>query len=189
LTGLGFLAQALQQKLSCLGLTEAADAGQLNQLAARALTRTRVLARGLFPVELVSRGLVVALQELAVNIETLFKVTCSMRWNSPLQVRDSTIAEHLYRLVQEAISNAVKHGRASRISIEFRAGRGQPTLTVRDNGSGVSPLLDHRQGMGMRIMNYRARRIGAILDISPTPRGGTIVTCRLPQSALHPKQE
>src|SRR6185503_19602482 len=129
LTGLGFLAQALQQKLSCLGLTEAADAGQLNQLAARALTRTRVLARGLFPVELVSRGLVVALQELAVNIETLFKVTCSMRWNSPLQVRDSTIAEHLYRLVQEAISNAVKHGRASHISIEFRAGRGQPTLT------------------------------------------------------------
>jgi PAS domain S-box-containing protein len=189
LTGLGFLAQALQQKLGCLGLTEAADAGQLNQLAARALTRTRVLARGLFPVELASRGLVVALQELAVNIETLFKVTCSMRWNSPLRVRDSTIAEHLYRLVQEAISNAVKHGRASRISIEFRAGRGQPTLTVRDNGSGVSPLLEHLQGMGMRIMNYRARRIGATLDISPAPRGGTIVTCRLPQSALHPNAE
>jgi signal transduction histidine kinase len=186
LTGLGFLAQALQQKLSSRGIAEAAEAAQLNQLAARALTHTRVLARGLFPVELASKGLFVALRELALNIETLFKVSCSVRWNSPLQIRDSTVAEHLYRLVQEAISNAIKHGRASRICIQFRGGRGQPTLTVRDNGSGVSPLLEHLRGMGTRIMDYRARRIGATLAISPAPRGGTLVTCRLPPSALGP---
>ncbi|HXJ59780.1 MAG TPA: PAS domain S-box protein [Verrucomicrobiae bacterium] len=184
LTGLGFLAQALQQKLNGRGLAEAADAAQLNQLAARALTHTRVLARGLFPVELASKGLFVALQELALNIQTLFKVRCSVRWNSPLQIPDNTVAEHLYRLVQEAISNAIKHGRASRISIQFRAGRGQPTLTVRDNGSGVSPLLEHLGGMGTRIMDYRARRIGATLAITAAPRGGTVVTCRLPPATL-----
>jgi signal transduction histidine kinase len=187
LTGLGFLAQALQQQLTRRGLAEAADAAQINQLAARALKHTRVLARGLFPVELASKGLFVALQQLAQDVQTLFKITCSVRWNSPLHIRDSAVAEHLYRLVQEAISNAIKHGHASRISIQFRAGRGQPALIVRDNGGLVCPPSEPLRGMGLRIMDYRARRIGATVAIRAVPRGGTVVTCSLPPSALHPK--
>jgi PAS domain S-box-containing protein len=187
LTGLGFLAQALQQQLARRGLAEAADAAQINQLAARALKHTRILARGLFPVELASKGLFVALQQLAQDVQTLFKITCSVRWNSPLHIRDSAVAEHLYRLVQEAISNAIKHGHASRISIQFRVSRGQPALIVRDNGGLVWPPSEPLQGMGLRIMDYRARRIGATVAIRAVPRGGTVVTCSLPPSALHPK--
>jgi signal transduction histidine kinase len=112
-------------------------------------------------VELASKGLFVALQQLAQDVQTLFKITCSVRWNSPLHIRDSAVAEHLYRLVQEAISNAIKHGHASRISIQFRVSRGQPALI--------------------------ARRIGATVAIQAVPRGGTVVTCSLPPSALHPK--
>ncbi|HRK75427.1 MAG TPA: ATP-binding protein, partial [Rhodothermales bacterium] len=89
-------------------------------------------------------------------------------------------AIHLYRIVQEAISNAVKHGKASQVHVELAVGSDQLRLRIKDNGTGFFPALNKPRGMGVHIMNYRARLIGGTLDIRNSSKGGTIITCTQP---------
>src|ERR1051325_8163716 len=117
LSGITFLARALENKLSAHGLPEAADAAEIGQFVLQALTQTRDLARGLFPVELEADGLSVALTELAARLEKLFGISCRVEAEEKLVVCDRTVANHLFRLDQEAISNSVKHGRATEVVV------------------------------------------------------------------------
>ena len=89
------------------------------------------------------------------------------------------MAHHLFYIAQEAILNAVKHGKAALIQVQLSAPNGEGyRLTIRDNGTGVTFPLPNGSGMGIRIMKYRARMIGADLDIAALPEGGTQVVCR-----------
>jgi PAS domain S-box-containing protein len=189
LTGLGFLAQALEHKLAQKAPAEAADAGQISQLAALALAHTRTLARGLFPAELATTGLVPALQELAYNVEKLFRISCTVHADEGLQCFKSTVAEQVYRLVQEAVSNAAKHGRAKSIVISLSATQSGTIVKVQDNGIAIPLGALKEPGLGIRIMRYRAHCIGAELDIRPAPECGTTVTCALPNSVLRMDSE
>ncbi|HEU0008242.1 MAG TPA: PAS domain S-box protein [Verrucomicrobiae bacterium] len=184
LTGLGFLAQALEHKLAQRSPAEAADAAQLGQLAAQALGHTRTLARGLFPAELASKGLVPALQELAYNVEKLFRISCTVQASEGLQFPDSVMAEQVYRLVQEAVSNAVKHGRAKKLHISLSANQFGTVVTIQDNGIAIPLAALKEPGLGIRIMRYRAHCIGADLEIRPAAGCGTTVTCAIPHSVL-----
>ena len=184
LTGVGFLARALEAKLAQQSVPEAAEANQIGQLAAQALAQTRMLAQGLFPVELEDRGLGPALQQLAVNVEKLFRVSCTVQSTSSFRFPNKTVEEHLYRIVQEATNNAIKHGRATRLQIALEETVDRIVLTVQDNGVGFRESENARQGMGVRIMQYRARSIGAELAARPQEGGGVVVTCALPKQPV-----
>ena len=140
-------------------------------------------------MDLDEQGLATALARLAKNAERLFGITCTFEEiGSPL-IYDANVATHLYRIAQEAVSNAVKHGRASMVRMMLAAGEDQVRLRIQDDGVGFPDHLDEDHGMGVRIMQYRARMINGVLDIRSEPRGGTVITCTLtrPGSEVSPR--
>jgi signal transduction histidine kinase len=182
LTGIGFLAKALQQKLAARSLPEADDATNLSQLINQALSHTRDLARGLCPVVLETNDLKAALQQLAVRIESVFSVHCTVDCPHSIPAQDNTVTIQLYRIAQEAATNAVKHAKPARIRISLRSKAAGLTLRVEDDGIGLPavPRSGAGSGMGLRVMRHRAKMIGAILDFGRMETGGTHVTCQLP---------
>jgi len=189
LTGLGYLAQSLRSRLRTPADESATTtASQIVDLANKALTWTRKLSRELVSEGLDRGGLLPALRDLVATIEQLFRISCSVRWDSGIRFANRTVEEHIYRIIQESITNAVRHGHASRIAVELTSVAGRTVLTVRDNGVGLAGGTANGPGpcpgVGLRNMRYRARQIGAEFDIRSAPRGGTLLTCRLPLTSL-----
>ena len=140
--------------------------------------QARMLARGLAPVELEKNGLMAALTELAANSAILYRIECGFTCEQPVLVTDGAKATHLYRIAQEAISNAVRHARAKTIALELRPDGDEAVLTVTNDGTPL-PAEPGRIGvMGLRIMRYRAELIGATLRLSSTSEGKTGLNCR-----------
>lgn len=177
LTGISFLSRALEKKLKARGLPEAVEAGEVSRLVLQALAQTRSLARGLFPVELESKGLIAAFRELVATVEKLFGVSCVLECDEAADITDQTVATHLFRLAQEALSNAVRHGKAKHIVVELQLTGSHISLAIRDDGVGFPKDKPASTGLGLKIMQYRAQRVGGIFDVSPGPGGGTVVTC------------
>jgi two-component system CheB/CheR fusion protein len=139
------------------------------------------MAQGLSPIR--KRGrLSDALQQLGRHSEDLLGVPCHVRSGDLPGGFTETAATHLYRIAQEAITNAAKHGKATRIEIACDGGPDGMVLTIADDGVGVDPAALDRGGMGMHIMRYRARSIGGDLTVAPRRGGGTLVKCRCPWS-------
>jgi signal transduction histidine kinase len=179
LAGIGFLGKALERKISSGAQANTQDASEIVNLLDQAITLTRGFARGLNPVQLEAGGLVHALSELAANTERLFGVRCRFEHDNSTLVNDNTVAIHLYRIAQEALNNAIKHGKADIIHIAFERKGAINILSVRDNGTGFTNPPGHSGGMGINIMNYRASMVGASLDIRNGKGGGAIVSCSL----------
>jgi len=178
LTGIGFMAEELQQSLGKQGLSfEAGKVGAIVNLVEEAKVKTRNLAQGLYPIELESDGLLIAIQDLAAQTEKVYGISCLVSVEQDVPVGDISIGESLYHIAQEAITNAVRHGQPSRIDVELKEEEGQLIMTVEDNGCGLPDDYRERKGMGLRIMRYRARVINGQLEVEPTPGGGTIVKC------------
>ncbi len=186
LTGITFLSKALERKLAAQSLPEATEAAEISRLVCQALAQTRSLARGLFPVELESNGLVPAFKELTGTVENLFAISCQLDCDDSVVVHDRTVATHIFRLVQEAINNSVKHGKARRVVIALRQSADTVELSVADDGVGFSAADPQAKGLGLRIMNYRAQKAGGTLEIRPGEPGGTVVRCsfRNPQKNI-----
>ena len=180
LTGVTFLARALENKLVALSLPEASDAAEIGRLIFEALSQTRNLARGVFPVELESNGLVQALMELATTVEKLFNISCRFEGDEGLVLHDSSLANHLFRLTQEALNNSVKHGKARQVVISLRKAADKSVLSIRDDGLGFRANGVKANGLGLRIMHYRAQKIGGVLHVQSAEHGGTIVSCTFP---------
>ena len=183
LTGMAFLTETLKQRLAQKSPGDVSPmVAQLAQWVSQALAKTRSLAKVLCPVQLESDGLSRALETLAGNTQEIFGVSCQYHGQQPpVVVEDNAVAGHLYRIAQEALTNAVKHAQASRIAMGLQAvGDGDILLTVEDDGVGLPEDFHQAAGMGLRIMGYRAAVIGAHLDIRPSEPHGTCVQCRLP---------
>lgn len=178
LVGIAYLTETLADRLQEKGAGESAEAERISALLNTALTQTRGVARGLFPVRLEENGLVSALEELAVNASSLFKVHCSFTCEQPPAKVDNSIALHLYYIAQEAIANAAKHGRAANVRVKLEPEKERYTLSIEDDGTGFVVAAPHPTGMGLRIMEYRARVIGATLEIQSRQGEGTTVRCR-----------
>jgi two-component system, LuxR family, sensor kinase FixL len=176
LTGITFLSKALERKLAAKNMSEASEAAEIGRLVMQALSQTRNLARGLFPVELEQNGLVSALQELASNIERLYRIQCRFECASEVQITNNLLATHVFRIVQEAINNSVKHGKSQNVTIRVSTEADRITLQIQDDGSGFKPTTARSDGLGLKIMQYRARRIGGTFGIQPGTSGGTQVT-------------
>jgi PAS domain S-box-containing protein len=142
-----------------------------------AIDRTRMLARGLSPVALESNGLLSALQELSDDVRQLFGIDCAFRSKGKVAIDHGMAAAHLYRITQEAINNALKHGRPSRLRVSLENHGGRIALIIQDNGAGFAVDQRETQGMGLRTIAYRAGMIGADLEIRSKPGRGTTVIC------------
>ena len=188
LTGIAFMSKVLAQELHRRQEfeIEAAEASNIVNLVNEAISKTRELSRGLLPVESDDLGLMTALERRAAEAERLFGIRCRFDCPEPVHVYDVHVATHLYRIAQEAISNAIKHGHASSIEICLRNGPYGRVMYIRDNGTGM-PRLPRRShtGLGLQIMNYRAKMIGATLAIGPNGAQGTVVTCQLRPGLSH----
>jgi len=180
LAGIEMMSQVLEQKLASRFEDAARRAGDIARNVREAISQTRALARGLSPVTLESEGLGSALHELAVNTEKMFNVECRFDGDLRVSLPDHAVATHLFRLAQEAVSNAIKHGKARRITIQFHAGPRRVHLAVGDNGGGFSKNAAKSKGMGLRIMKFRAGMMGGTLAIERNPGGGTNVVCSVP---------
>ncbi|MDD2706488.1 MAG: PAS domain S-box protein [Verrucomicrobiae bacterium] len=180
LVGIAFMSEVLGRKMGAKQLPEAAEITRITGLVNQALTEARGIARGLCPVELEENGLMSALQELSVATANLYGITCRFFCEEPLLIRDNAKAIHLYRIAQEAINNAIKHGQASRIDIFLEIQEKRVSLRISDNGRGIPAQPLRGQGMGLRSMSYRAKMIGGTLDASLLPGGGTKVECLFP---------
>lgn len=177
LAGIGLMSEVLEQKLE--GKAEQAEAGRIAERVQGAIEQTRMLARGLSPLdEMDSADLLTALSELASNTTEIFRVRCRFRGNDTVRVGDAAVSTHLYRIAQEAISNAIRHGGADDIAISLSAEADEAVLSVTDNGSGFAEPKKESHGMGMRIMKYRAGMIGGTFNVRPANGGGVLVSCR-----------
>jgi PAS domain S-box-containing protein len=180
LTGIAFMSRLLQRKLAERQVPEAIDAEKIATLVNKTVFQARDLARGLCPVELENNGLHAALQDLSATAEKLFNVTCTVECDSSVRISENNTALHLYRIAQEAINNAVKHGKAQNIVVALTRNGGTVSLKIQDDGIGF-PKADHKSnGIGLRVMNYRAGMIGASLNVESQRTGGTVVRCQLP---------
>lgn len=177
---------ALKRRLANNELPEAGQVvQQVSAVLDDAITEARTLARGLFPVQLEVDGLHIALQQLAASIHSRFHTNCEANCDESITIPNNAIATHLYRIAQEAATNAAKHAQAKRISIQLNRDGEFIELKVTDDGLGIRlPLKTTSGGMGLHTMEYRARTIGGTLNISRAPVRGTIVSCRLPQQHI-----
>ncbi|MBV8102924.1 MAG: PAS domain S-box protein [Verrucomicrobia bacterium] len=178
LAGIEFQNSVLVQQLSKTSDAQA-EAARIGELIRNATKQARALARGLSPVEIEPNGLMAALNNLAINATNLFRVRCSFECPQAVLLENRASATHLYRIAQEAIGNAVKHGQAKTVLIILKRVDGELILTVKDDGVGFSQDGRAIEGMGLRIMEYRADMIGAMLRIDSLKGEGTTVACRL----------
>ena len=189
LTGIAFLSKVLEQKLAARSLADEAEtAAQIATLINQAIGQTRDLARGLVPVELEENGLMSALQTLASNVENQSGISCLFKCDTSVLIHDNTTATHLYRIAQEAVHNAVKHGQAKQIVINLADINSEIMLMVKDDGVGFPESLENKKGMGVRMMHYRARLIGGSLEIRRSIDDETLVVCSIQTSTDSPTE-
>lgn len=178
LTGLACLATALRDRLVKGDSENAEQANLIAALSNDATLESRALARGLCPVQLEQAGgLLSALQELTDSTEVIQGVRC--RFRSPAQFDcDHLTGVQLYRISQEAINNALKHGEAKNIEVSLVAtGKDEFRLTIADDGKGFDANARPLRKGGLRLMEYRANMIGGAFVLDSQPGLGTRVTC------------
>ena len=180
LTATSLSLQVLSGKLAEASLPQAKDADASAELIEEAIDLTRKMAKGLFPLELEGEGLAGALRELCRSTATRYRVKCEFSGDLQTATLDPTTATYLYRIAQEAVTNAVKHGHVSRVTIGLSCPEGDVTLSISDDGIGFPASLSADKGLGLRIMASRARMIGATFSAKNKPEGGVVVVCGLP---------
>jgi two-component system, LuxR family, sensor kinase FixL len=177
LAGISFMAETLRNRLSVNARVEAELAAKIVGHIHQAINVSRDLAKGLFPVELKTQGFVPGLEKLASAISERFHIQCLVKGEGNIRVPNENVARNFYRLAQEAAYNAAKHSRGKTIRISVAQRNGETCLTVEDDGVGIPDEHKKSPGMGLRIMEYRARMLGAKLDVRRGRQGGTVVTC------------
>jgi signal transduction histidine kinase len=181
LVSLAFDANSLLAQLSDRRLAETHTAQRIADLLDHAITESRQLARGLFPIRLEANGLPSALEELARTTSQRFGVGCRVEARNLPGATAKNVATHLYRIAQEAVNNALKHGRPKSIILRLAAEDSRIRMDIEDDGVGIVPgQLKQSRGMGLHIMDYRARTIGGMLCCSPGTTRGTRICCCVP---------
>lgn len=185
LTGLSYLAKNLQRRLEARSLPEAKAAADLTAGLQHAIGQVQTIAKAILPSQVDADALVPALHALAASTAERYAVSCQVHADPAARVPSNYKAVHLYRIAQEAVHNALKHGGAVRIVIELSGSSDHTILTITDDGEGFRTAPQNSSGMGIKIMQYRARLIGGSLDVNPIDSGGTQVVCSVYQDDRH----
>jgi PAS domain S-box-containing protein len=177
LAGVFYMIQTLESDLP-EGTDTSERIREIGKHVRSTLEETRLLAHGVSPVAHTEEGLMQALELLARETARLFDIRCRFDCPRPVAVHNHSAATHLYRITQEAVQNAIRHGRASEVDIQLETADGLARLTIADNGSGIDRKPEDQGGMGIRIMHHRAAMIGGTVTIHPRRGGGTEVICQ-----------
>ncbi len=179
IAGIAMLAGGMAEKLREIKSPLQRKAEELHEAAEDAKRQSRILTKGLMPVEVAPEGLMHALQDLAERTQQTYGVVCSFQCDAPVPVSNSFVATHLYRIASEAVHNAVKHAQPGKIQIHLRHSA-RKQLIIQDDGVGFAAnQVEGLGGDGLRIMRHRASLIGATFFVESNEQGGTIVTCSL----------
>lgn len=182
LTATMFLVKSLEKRLRNAERPEADETERIAEHVRETIRQVRILVRGLCPVEPTADGLRRALAGMCENVRDLFKTDCRFECSREISLSDRRAATELYYIAQEAVNNALKHSGARSISVVLAASDHELLLNVSDNGKGLPAQSERGHGMGLGVMDYRAKLIGAQLRVGPGQPGGTVVECRLPLS-------
>jgi signal transduction histidine kinase len=178
LTGTALAAQVLKEKLAARSASEAHDAEKVVRCVEEGIDLTRDLARGFFSPELEAEGLVMALQNLAENVREQFGINCVLEGGELIPIHDSTVANQLFQIANEAVTNSVKHAAAKQIYIRFEMDGRELCLSIIDDGVGF-PDKPQSEGLGLHLMRHGAALSGGTFDIRRNGKNGTIATCRV----------
>ena len=192
LAGVAFVARGLADAVHAGRTPEAAEVDWLRRLINEAVARTRSLARGLWPASLERGSLGDAIRRFAEDLESIYGISCTVHIDCEPQLASPAAAYHIFRIVQEASNNAIRHGRARRLELRIERLGEEIEISVLNDGTTPAPeQLDSAHGIGVAGMRLRADAIGAALSIEPRPAGGVEVSLRLPaaQSTTDADQE
>lgn len=184
LTGTALVSQVLTERLSAQGNAGAQQARRLVDLVEEAIVLARGMAKGLYPVEARADGLMQALEEFAGTTAEMFSVDCRFVCHSPVLVHSQPTAIHLYRIAQEGVSNAIKHGKATEVTILLEEAENELRLAISDNGAGLAPAQGGT-GLGLRTMADRAKMVGGSFKVGPATTRGTELICLVPQESVN----
>jgi two-component system CheB/CheR fusion protein len=190
LTGAAFAAEILARRLKAEAPGALPAVRKLADEIDEAITQARTLARGLNPIEIHAGGLATALKDLAAKVSSTFDVDCRFGQDADVSVGDNAAETHLFRIAQEAISNAVRHGRATHVELRLECRDGTICLSIADDGQGFPSAGtltrgdSKSEGIGLQTMAYRAKMINGMLAVRPGNPRGIIVTCSIPLKSL-----
>lgn len=182
IAAMGYQARALEKKIFASGSEEMASvAASIATQAQTAVIQIKQLAQGLLPFELEANGLITALEKLATRIASTYAITCDFLCENEVIIDDKNIALNLYRIAQEAANNAIRHGGARHLIIALSHKRKMLNLSISDDGCGfpAKTSREETQGMGIKIMQYRAKQLGGTLEFLPHIEGGTKVSLKM----------
>jgi signal transduction histidine kinase len=180
LSGLALMTKGLERKLVARHAREAGDAAKVHDLVQQTLTHARDLAHDLATLDFTDTDLPAALEALAKHAADLFKISCQFHAEGGIPQLEAGVVSQLCKIAQEAVTNAIKHGKADEVAINLANGVGKVTLMVSNNGLPFPDLQGRSTGIGLRIMNYRASLLGAALEIKSAGAHGSRLTCSVP---------
>ncbi|MCX8123171.1 MAG: PAS domain S-box protein [Spirochaetes bacterium] len=187
LAGIIFKTEMLRLKLKNNYPQEADEIAEIQNMVHQAIEQTRLIARGLSPVDLNNKGLYSSLQEMIADINKNFSIKAILEWNITSNIDETIDTVHVYYIIREALNNAVKHGKPKNIAVTVSEDTMYYYLKVMDDGKGIPDEVDLTKGMGMHIMQYRAWIINASFQVQNNKNGGTIIQCTIqkgPQRAV-----
>jgi PAS domain S-box-containing protein len=179
LAAIAYRAHILARRLKDREEADSSEAQDISKLINDSLLQTRAVARGLFPVRLEAEGLVSALEEFASSTSGIYHIKCAFTAAGNIAEFSNVLAMHAYYIAQEAVMNAIKHGHATEVEVNLSQAGENVLLTIQDNGIGFRPADCKPGGMGIGIMRYRAKVIGATLELKSEPGQGTKITCKI----------
>jgi PAS domain S-box-containing protein len=184
LTGVALMLRSVVAQLRKENSTARTDVEDIISLVNGAIESTRAMARGLAPVGADRGGLIAGLQSMAVRGMERYGVRAHFNTSlkEPLTLDDGA-ATHLYRIAQEAFTNAIRHGRVTQVTIDLATAEGTLTLSVQDNGRGFDERNASNNGLGLKLMRYRAQMLGGDVTIANNKSGGVVVRCTCPHRA------
>jgi signal transduction histidine kinase len=181
LTGISLLSETMSQQLQMGVSPDSTNVETITRLVSQAVRITRDLAKSLSPVTLETDGLLAAIEELAETASDLFGIECNCEIDEKAPSLNRSQSLHVFRIVQEAVNNSVRHGKARHVLIKLTSDEKSLIVSITDDGSGLSQKTTANPGLGLRIMQYRARMLDASLAIKrANDAGGTVVTCVCP---------
>ena len=187
LTGLRYLAQTHAEALAKQSSEEAAVAERMVKGLEAVQQQLRSIIRDLVPVDVDQQGLVIALRSLVERTEEAHAIACVLECEKPLVVADHLLATHIYRIVQEAVTNAARHAEPRHITVRLTEVDNDLQLEIINDGKAFDPQSLVKSGFGIRSMRFRAELIEASLDIVSPQEGGTVVVCKVPISKTRPQ--
>jgi len=183
LSGIALMTKGLELKLAKVRAPEAKEAAKIHTFIQQAISHTRDVAQHLATLDLQHSSLPVALEGLAEHARKTFEIICRFKAEGAIPSLEPNVVAQLYKIAQEAVTNAIKHGKAHKVAINLSNGSDRVILKIQNDGTPFPDLNSRSTGMGLRIMNYRASLIGASLVIKGAGAKGTRVICSVPVEA------